>query len=477
MAPPPPPVAVTPPPEPEAPCELRVDEDDTELDVDVSVSETADSSYKGKSGEMKEGIEARIREKHAYSAEDWGTAVAVSEGASVRASVAAGSVLSTLGGSKTARIDASEKGSTEISLYIEASEGTRTKISAAALVGLEADASVLDVPEDMYEELEIGNWIVSASESIIRLVGREEWVEKVAEVIGHGLNARQKAQLIQELNAWRKVFLAAMKDPAGAAAQGKTLIKRLYKIFRRFGGKKVFKIWELTKFLAVENVAVLIEKVGSWLLENADVEVATHGSMEFQVGECIVDNGGISVQASRHLEMKSGELEEPHDKAFERKDVRHASSACSADREMLIQLSGEAGADGSAKYDGDGYANLNSIWAVAWVAACEDTDAANKANSPRMQQTGYRWSAWFRVPDEARAKFPSDYNLADASEMRNPIQIQMGQKLDTLLSETFAGTKYCPLDNPRVTEAHLQQVLEEWYKYVQETWGLFLPQE
>jgi hypothetical protein len=473
-----PPAGTIPPPVPvtveKEMCDLRAGVEATEPSVEVVVSERADSSYKGKGSEIKEAIEEKVRNQHVFSSVDWGVAIAASDGASVGGSVAAGSILSTLGGTKTEKIEARNEGNTTIYLSITAPEGARTKISASVLTAVEADASVLEVPEDLWEQLEIESWISLGTETVIRIVSLEEWVEKFESITEKTLSVVEKAELLKELRIWRKALVAALKDPRSAAKNIKILIRNLYRITRKYGGEKILKIWEFSKFIVTEGAAVAVEKIGNWLLVNADVEVLAKGWMDFEIGECEYPQSKIEVDARRHLEVEDGDFKEPSDKRFERKDVRSNAGTCTAESEMTIKVWGDVGVEGSAKYDGDGYANLNSLWAVAWVLACEH-GAPGDAGYLKEQESGYRWGAWFKVPDEVRAQFPSDTTLADTAAMRNYVTVLLDEKLKTLISETFEGTQYSPLDSSTTTESKLKAVLEEWYKYVQEKVGLFEP--
>jgi len=109
--------------------------------------------------------------------------------------------------------------------------------------------------------------------------------------------------------------------------------------------------------------------------------------------------------------------------------------------------------------------------------ACEHGSPADGPGYRKEQKPGYAWGGWFKVPDDARASFPSDGMLADAADMRAYVQAQIGAKLKSLIEEEFAGVQNSPLDASANTETRLKRQLEEWYRYLQETWGLFKPRE
>jgi hypothetical protein len=405
----------------EGACDLLAKEKDSPLDMDVDADEGLPDGTKGK-------IEEHIKQRQGWDPELLGVSVAVSDGAAVGGSVDAGAKIRILGGEiakldRTREIWSSVKGSTDISLEFEAAADSKTAVSAALLTAMKAKAAVLKVPTEWWEFVEDA-----------------EVMKKVIEVF------------VEEVEA-NKLILGETKE----------LIEELKKLTTLTGFKLFMKNLpkEFAGSISKHLIAIIIEKVGNWLFVNAHVEVETEGEMTFEVGNC--GENTIEAQASRELEIKSGELEEPFDKEFERVGFKKGLASCSATKGLEIKIEGEAKkVRGKAYWGGEGNAYIDSLWAAAWVGACVPREGEEHI------QTGFKFNALFTVPDETLRQ----YDLVDGAVIRKMIVGWMETELQDMLDDAAIQS---PLDDPKVAELRLKDILAEWFKAVQEKWGIFTP--
>ncbi|MDA4113389.1 MAG: hypothetical protein OK474_05015 [Thaumarchaeota archaeon] len=412
-----PPPVVPPPPhtkEEEGECKIEFEEKKSPFLDDVSVSRWWDDSTS-----LTEAIDKSVKERRTWNSEDLGTAVAISDGSSVGGSVAAGAGIRILEGEqskfkRTEKLVSSAKGTTELGIKIEAPSTAKTAISAAAIAGLEAKASVLDVPEWLYETVEKEGLVAGTAEAGEQLWNRKEIVHLIKELLKEGT-----------------------KKAGEAAAEGVAILG-----------------------------ARLIEEIGKRVLLNGKVEVKAEGAMTLRVGTCVTDPGPVGVEASREFEMKNGELEEPHDGEFERGDVKFARSSCSAERSLSIEIEGDVTVEGSAYDGGEGHASLNSLWAAAWVVGCQHGSMSNGEAFRRESYYGCKFEGWFTLPQDKLEEYSED----DAGNLRHMVENILYAKLQEMVGQANITS---PLDDPKAAEEELKEVLADWLRYVQEEWNLF----
>ncbi len=474
--PPPSPVGTTPVVPPitthdEGGCGCVQHERDTDQAVHVDVSnDWLSKENAGRDGtpgpdgvwrsQMELAMEDYVKQNEAWDPEWLGSAVALSHGAVVGGSVDAGAKvwvnpkLWLEEGEQrrldaTSPVDADATGTTTIDITIEAPAGSTGTISAAALTALRAHASVLEVPEDLWESLE-----------------QIDILEKFVDIF---LNLRPDNIPVFWGKNW-KIFVDSLKKIKEAIVAYRKAInsndlKKAAELLKDIEkGREVIK--EFYAEFGPMIIALIIEKGGKWLWVNANVEVEAHGRYRLTMGSCPMPEDGITrANASRELVVDSGELKEPPkmpagvEREFTKVSTRYLTGSCTAATSLRITIEGEVKVEGKAKEGGEGNASLESLWAAAWVCCCSSPDEG----SEQVPDFGYAFRSIFTVPSKVAAQHSDD----EPGVLRKMIISWM----DTRLQEMLTGAQLsCP--SPE-TEERLKEILSDWYKETKEKWGIF----
>ena len=427
-------------------CDCGEKDKDSGPRTDIEISKHWDQKYDedtGK-GDLEQAIEDSIKTKGGWDREAVGTAVAHSEGATFGASVDAGAKIWIMEGdqrrlSSTNKLDVSSEGETEIEIEVEAPKEAKTTVSAAVLAAVKAHASVLDVNASIFENLETFDFFekfftVALNLSPPRANHPEEFKKELEEV---------------------KKALDAIKEAAKESTTGeeyRELLKEAKDISRAL-------LKDLGAELTAEIVIpMLIEKVGRWLWVNADVDVEVEGKFDVTVGTCGTQS--IDAMASRKLEVKSGDVEQPLGDEYTESHSRKIVESCSAPRELKIVIKGEGKASGQAYDGGEGNAYLDSLWAAAWVCCCQ-TESGEKRNN-----FGFTFKALFTIPPEVEEK----HQDVASGVMRKTIMNWMRNDLQARLDGAAIP---CSFDNPKPTEDKLKEILTKWMEATGKQWHLF----
>jgi len=461
---------------------VKSSDEDSQFGVNVDVSDywwNRDHTNSTENGDTVTRVQERIRDQEDWDQDMVGTAVAASDGAAVRGTVDAGAKIwvvehgtegapwslfsgqqrileATARGAGRVPIEAKIDGHTEINLEVDAAPGFRTAMSAAALAVVKASASVLD-----------------PGARLLAYLGRLDILLKFTELLNDVAKRIKQDGDLGSYTAYRDALdeLNALVDklkmtvlPAERAYLIKAAAAKAEEVFEEFG--PVYKA-EMAEFV----VPYLVETVGKWYFEDADVEVEVVGSLKFNVGTC--NPGSIEASASMELQVRGGEVEKP-DKYANGKlvlsdiKVRRAVGSCSALRGMKIAVGGDAVTKGRAFDGGEGNGYVDSLWAAAWAWGCQ---------GPREEVGALRWpnfdctfGARFVLPQAVQEEYPD----TEADELRNKITDWMKERLDALLNAASLSERLpSPLDDPAATQEALEDVLESWLQEIQQKWSLF----
>ena len=485
------------------PCEveLQSSEKESEFDVDVDVSmywkppvglpyyppKTGEDGHP--KGDISQYFEEQIRKRKSWDGEKLGTAIAASDGAAAGGSVDAGAkiwlregtafpwnlfngdqrrLLATVRSEGETKgsvlpLEAAAKGWTKIELDVEAKGGSGA-VSAAVLIATRAHASVLD------PEAKIFDLITGGLEGLSKLLELFEHTAKVVEDSGGAFSGFVK-KMGAELSELGNLITAAQEavgsaEEVEAAAEAAQEAEEVWSEFKEYLGYEV-----ALGFI----VPLLIEHLAEWYFLAAEVEIEGEGEMSYTIGSC--EPGSVKAAASMELEFDDGKVKKPKSRIFDSARLSRRIGSCTSSGELNVDIDSEVKVGGKAKDGGEGFATVDSLWAVAWAWCCQGDDGTGDdggsgSGEPSPVQFDSTFGAWFDIPSTLERK----HKGLDSNGIRKLVEDGMTAKLDDLLLQgAQANSLPCPAEDPAAAEEALRNILFEWLTYIQTEYSLFLP--